>query len=261
MGFYNPPCALEAAAPLPPLRTDKSPKSTESPSVAICTYCILLLDEGVYPPPYTPRMQFETPLAVDIFSIKPSKLFGARDSLDDSFDSMGFDCHPKYGKNKGDLLTAATYMVSAEVPVVVRELFDSKYTKIIPGLVNETPALSANGQDSADFAGLSSYPLSGYNVNWGWGLHGSSWSEISKYYEFYSYVPSTDNEQVHGVIDWSNSMTTLKETVSTYTSWTEKNGTVDMAFDYKLREGLGLFTTTDPNYTGEEDRIINIKEV
>lgn len=198
---------------------------------------------------------------VDIFSIKQSKLFGARDSLDDSFDSMGFDCHPKYGKNKGDLLTAATYMVSAEVPVVVRELFDSKYTKITPGLVNETPALSANGQDSADFAGLSSYPLSGYNVNWGWGLHGSSWSEISKYYEFYSYVPSTDNEQVHGVIDWSNSMTTLKETVSTYTSWTEKNGTVDMAFDYKLREGLGLFTTTDPNYTGEEDRIINIKEV
>ena len=198
---------------------------------------------------------------IDIFSIKQSKLFGARDSENDSFDKMGFECHPIYGKNKGELLTASTYMVSAEVPIVVKELFDSKYTKITPGLVASTPQLSANGEESTDFSGLSSYALSGYNTNWGWGLYGSDWTETSKYYEFYSYVYTSSGEQVAGVIDWSNKMTTLKETASSYASWTEKNGTIDTAFDYKLRSGLGLFDTTDPNYTGEEDRIINIKEV
>ena len=101
--------------------------------------------------------------------------------------------------------------------------------------------------------------MSSYEQSWGWGLHGGDWAEVSKYYEFYSYVFTGQQKQVHGIIDWDNTMTTIKETASGNAEWIEKNGVVDMAFDYKLRQGLGLFDTTDPNYTGDEDRIINTK--
>jgi len=220
--------------------------------------------------PYPPNIK----RLIDLLSIKQSRLFGGRDNIDDSFDSMGYECNPKYGQNLGSAIDTETYLLTAGEPVVIRELFNSNYSKVVPGIANIDSvvvgnfsignALSAhpfNTHYNTTYSGLSSYPLSAYEQSWGWGLYGDDWDTVNKYYEFYSYITTTTQEQVHGVIDWSNKMTTIKETASANADWITKNGTIDLMFDYKLREGLGLFDTTDPTYTGEEDRIIDIKNI
>ena len=72
-GFYNPPWSLDAAAP-EYLAFNKSPKSTESPDVAIVTYCIIFNPEGVAPPKHKARVLLDVPVENLTAVVKSPKL-------------------------------------------------------------------------------------------------------------------------------------------------------------------------------------------
>ena len=61
------------------------------------------------------------------------------------------------------------------------------------------------------------YALSSYHPNWGWGLvlpnQGWTAQDIPKYYEFYEYLDGYEGSQNEGVINWSDSYTTVSENI------------------------------------------------
>jgi len=92
---------------------------------------------------------------------------------------------------------------------------------------------------------LSTYPLSSYNMSWGWGLGDTVTSEtFGSYYKVYQHVEYYADVLSEGVIDWTNSYTNLVESQSGLENWNTSNGIVETLIDYELRSGLGLFNTT-----------------
>ena len=202
---------------------------------------------------------------MDILSINHKRLFGSRDNNDLDFDKSGIPDTPgelaAHGRNRKDdgsdssELSTDTYMVSAGVPIVIKEAFQSRYFKVVPMVVPLSAGYSGV-YTSLGSTGLSSYPLSAYNKVWGWGLEWPTSGKFSDYYKFFEYIPNSiyplsSFDQVEGLIAWNNTQnllepnySVLQETLSSYTKWTEQDGIMDTIIEHKLRKGLGTFTNT-----------------
>jgi hypothetical protein len=182
---------------------------------------------------------------VDLLSINQKRLFGFRDNSNTNFDKTGYTLSDSslIGRNLGSILSTSTYTVTAGVPIISNQLFGNQLKFVNTMVVSGAPDQEGY---STTYGGLTSYALSSYDVTWGWGLSFPVGEDISNYYDFYSYIDSgvyelSAADVVNGVIDFSNSLTTLKETNSAVVDWTEKYGTVDAMFDHRLRKGLDLF--------------------
>ena len=148
-------------------------------------------------------------------------------------------------------------MVSADMPIVSKHLYNSDYRKVVTGYIEPYEATGHGSVNSSFYESkyntLSSYPLSGYTPYWGWGLTtGVSGTDIEKTVKFYEYKEGFTNIQVEGTIDWNNPHTTLNESLSDINSWTEDNGIVEQLIDIELRKGLQLFTPVLSSYTTGE---------
>ena len=203
----------------------------------------------------------------DLLSIKFCKLRGVRSGDNVDFDKQGIPdqvgIETQYGRNRKDdgthecKIDTQTYVVTAGVPIVAMERFDEVYWKITPLAIG---ALSGHSNliysNNVIVPGLTSYPLSAYNDSFGWGLQYPEGEDFSDYYTFYEYVdnssyPLTSFEQIEGVIDWASTdellkptRYTLTESNSSYEDWVKDDGVIESILEWKLREGLDLFTGT-----------------
>jgi RNAse (barnase) inhibitor barstar len=167
----------------------------------------------------------------NLVSIKHSKLWGDRNKFNRNFKN-NFSQNTNYAKNIGPQIDVLTYTVSAGTNLVFNQLFDNEF-KLITTMV-----LNAYVSGGATYT----YPLSTYNQNWGWGLeNGITGPEIVKYYNVYEYVPTYENSQEEGVIDWQNPLNNLVETASGIDVWLKDDGIVDTLLDYQIRKGLRMF--------------------
>lgn len=152
---------------------------------------------------------------LDLFSIKLSKLKGSRNKFNENFDTKGYtvDSNTIYGKNLGEKLDFLNSIISIDDGfIVAHERFSNSYT-----LCN-TKVLTADFIDEYN----NTYPLSSYTPLWGWSLvlpKTYANEEIEKYYTFYRYISAYSNEQLEGIINWSDKLTTLSESISSQSDW------------------------------------------
>jgi hypothetical protein len=153
---------------------------------------------------------------LDLFSIKLSKLKGSRNAFNENFDTKGYNGNTdiRYGRNLGNELDFFTTILTGGIDghIVAHERFSNSYT-----LCN-TNVLTANYIDSIN----KTYSLSSYSPTWGWSLvlpQIYNQEDIIKYYTFYTHISTTSNEQLEGIINWSDKFTTVSESVSSYDDW------------------------------------------
>jgi hypothetical protein len=156
---------------------------------------------------------------MDIASVPHQKLWGARCKCNRHFgkNEVCEVCNHIHGLNRGKQLDFATYMVSADIPVVVKFAFGTEYKIIKPVDLNSSIV----------------YPLSSAPT--------LSWLPSSEYwrYKWYEYIPTYCNTQVEGIINWDDPYTTLKESQSAIEDWYGDNGLVEKIITYELYRGLG----------------------
>lgn len=176
---------------------------------------------------------------IDLFSIKQSKLWGARNVTAENYDKRGTVNSDTYGINLGDKLDFYTTILtagSASTPIVAYEKFSEKYK-----LLN-TDVLSGNYSEFKNVA-LQTYALSTYSNYWGWGLvlpSDYTLDELDKSYIFYDYIPTPVGNQVEGIINWEDTLTTISENLSTQADW---QGIMENMLTYQLFKGMKLFTS------------------
>lgn len=174
---------------------------------------------------------------VDLFSIRYSKLRGGKNKYCEYFEDKGFSVtsNTKFGRNKGkelDLLTTVLTANSAALPIIAYEKFSETYT-----LLN-TFLLSGSYIDFID-TNLLTYSLSSYDKRWGWGLvlpQSYTPNDIEKYYNFYEYVSGYDNSQLEGMINYSDTLNTVKDSISSIEEWDTLRESI---ITYALKKGLG----------------------
>jgi hypothetical protein len=179
---------------------------------------------------------------VDLFSISFTKLKGSRNYFTQNFNDRGYyneeiiknGGEVLYGYNKGlelSFLTTILTAGSAGIDIVAYEKFSQEYSII------NTNILSSEYVSFIDPV-KKTYPLSSYHPYWGWGLqlpNAFQPEDISKYYTFYEYIPKANFEQTEGVINWSDSNTTLNEYVSSVEEW---NKIREDMISYALAKGV-----------------------
>jgi hypothetical protein len=185
---------------------------------------------------------------MDLLSIKFSKLRGERNKYNTNFNARGhlnltedlsFLEGVKYGRNRGSELDFFTTILTGGVDgyIVAYEKFSEQYHLINTNLV------SASFIDYKD-AVLQTYALSSYDLQgrWGWGLvlpSNVTNEDIDKYYTFYNYSSALDNKQIAGIINWSDSFTTISENISSIQQWSD---IAENMITYTLAEGLELLS-------------------
>ena len=191
---------------------------------------------------------------VDIFSVGIKKLIGDRSKYDDDFtkDIVHYDTGKfRFGRNVNDVnISTQTYMVTSGVPIVAKELYGNNYFKVIPSYIAGSPG-DDHYTSIQGLNGLSSYPLSGYDDSWNWGLTYPSSNMFDDYYEFYEYISNEQLDyrsfdQSHGLINWtatdelSSTYSTLSEQTSGRDEWFNDTGVVQSSLEWQLRQGLQL---------------------
>ena len=183
---------------------------------------------------------------MSLLSIQHGKLWGQRSKYQSDFKDYGTG-DAKYALNRGTELDPLTAIVIVGQPIVAMQLFAKEYKLINPMYLN---GASSHPDYDSSVGFLSSYPLSAFRPQWGWGLYNNlSGADIKDYYNFFEWNDVTNNIQLEGVIDWDGGVTTLNETVSALSAWTDKDGIVETMIDYELRKGLGLLTTSLSAFT------------
>jgi len=191
---------------------------------------------------------------VDNLSVGIRQLVGDRDRYDDDFTKFAIytdDGSVKFGKNLGTQINTDTYVVSAGVPLVAKEIYGNNYIKIIPSCIPSSDVSDPNYTTQYNINGLSAYPISQYETSWNWGLTYPSVNSFDNYYEFYTYIdnstyPLSSFEQSSGTIDWDNTAKlskykdTLQESVDTYNNWWGKHQKVENMIEFSLRKGLQI---------------------
>jgi hypothetical protein len=171
---------------------------------------------------------------VSLISIKLSKLKGTRNKFNENFDKKGYVSNDVYGKNLGEELNFLTSILTAgnDNYIVAQEKFSETFikcsTNIIGDYINDDKK---------------TYALSSYNPNWGWPLVLPDYytnSEISKYYSFFEYKPGYANEQLEGVINWSDQFTNVNESINSYSQWYR---IAENMITKELVHGLGLLSS------------------
>lgn len=190
---------------------------------------------------------------IDMVSIPHHKLWGDREKFDGDVDlrRVGALSNPA---NTGDELTMSTYVVSADQPIVAKQLYNSDYRKVVTGYISPYASSGWGSTTSphyiTKYGVVSAYPLSAYSPHWGWGLlNGVSGLDIQPFVKFFEYIAGFTNIHVEGIIDWGNPQTTLIESVSSIKEWEQDDGLVEQLLDFELRSGLDLFMTQLSGYT------------
>ncbi|MDB4464561.1 PKD domain-containing protein [bacterium] len=191
---------------------------------------------------------------LDMLSVSYNNLKGSRDSTEESLNNIGYISTFNIGRNLGKLIDPKTYNITAGVPIVTLELFNNIYKIVMPmTIMNPDDPTNMN-------AALSEYPLRSYNKKWGWGLSFPEGESFMKYYDFFEFKPNVTRnyptesseveitseymkdmyDQLEGLIDWNNNLTTTDEDI-TYTDFIDKDQSfVDMSFEQTLRKGLSV---------------------
>ena len=206
-----------------------------------------LYDENIN---YFDNLKFGAPATikrlVNLLSIKQSKLWGGRNKFDRDFDVNNYDpsINNYFGINLGPKLDVSTTILtagSASEPIVAYSKFGERYTYINTNLV------SSAFVDYVD-ENLQTYALSSYNYRWGWPLvltdDVSGSNGLEQYYDFHSYIPSYENTQSEGVINWNDTINSLQETASAKNTWFGDNQIVENIFTYNLLRGFNIFYST-----------------
>jgi hypothetical protein len=162
---------------------------------------------------------------MDVASVEHKKVWGVRCPCKESFscsNCCGNICKT-CGKNKadnlGNELAIETATISVGTPVVIKyEQSDPiKYELYYPKAIGA----------------LTSYPLSSLaSVNLK--------TPLRSFYSFYTYIDTPANNQVEGLINWSDEYTTITESASSADSWYGDNQILDSIFNLELHKGLGL---------------------
>ena len=180
---------------------------------------------------------------VDMLSISFTKLKGSRDYFTLNFNDRGYynqeiiknGGEVLYGYNKGlelDVLTTVlTASVSAGNDIIAYEKFSETYSVLNTKLLSTTYIKFIDPTNKT-------YALSTYHPYWGWGLQLPDTyqpEDISKYYTFYEYIPTPNFIQTEGIINWSDSNTTINEYISSAEEW---NKVREDMISYVLGKGV-----------------------
>jgi hypothetical protein len=64
--------------------------------------------------------------------------------------------------------------------------------------------------------------------------------EINNSYIFYTYIPTQANNQLEGIINWEDTLTTISENLSTRPDW---QNVMENMLTYQLYKGMQVFTS------------------
>jgi hypothetical protein len=171
---------------------------------------------------------------IDFLSIKQSLLWGQPNQYALNFEPHGtIVTNSTYGTNLSSIIDPLSGTFTNGTPIIAQELFSGNYNLINTNLISN----SANG---------ATIPLSAYTPVWGWNLVvGSSilGPSIGNYYKFFKYNPTPEGTYYNNIIDWTNPLTTLSPTNSSYQSWSSDEGIIQNMLSYELTKGLRLFTS------------------
>lgn len=214
------------------------------------------------------RLSFPAELRrlMDLVSINQQKLWGARcgcrenithtytttiiDGVSSADNYLCDRCGHEHPGNRGDLFNPLTYMVSANVPFIVRDKYlEGDITLVTPPA--SSVSLSGVGGDCSSLeyttTYINTYPLS---AAYTWLLPGvvtnslepteAEFLSINGQYCFYNYIDVPCTEQIAGVVNWDDEYTTYNETVSGIDEWYGDNGSIEKMFNYIIHKGLGL---------------------
>ncbi len=164
---------------------------------------------------------------MDVASVEHKKVWGVRCPCKEAFGCSNCcgnickTCGKNRADNLGSQLAIETATVSVGTPVVIKyEQSDPiKYELYYP------KALGA----------LTAYPLSSLTAV-------NLKTPIASYYSFYTYIPTPANNQIDGLINWSDEYTTITETASSTDNWYGDNQILDSIFNLELHKGLGLIS-------------------
>lgn len=175
---------------------------------------------------------------LDLLSLNLTKLKPTRSKFANDFQKVNINSS---GVNIGKLLDTSTYMVTAGVDIVVNTKFSNYFEHIQTMPINSDVLLVPELSAYYSTFPLSAFPLSVYPLSafYGWGLS----IPVDEFYFFYPYLSGFNNEQVEGVIDWSNPHTTLTENITSIDEFYKDGGIVDTIFNYYLFTGLGLISS------------------
>ena len=155
---------------------------------------------------------------MDIFSVNFNKLKGSRCKCNHNFSNSEVcnNCEHTHTPNLGPLFDFTQYTTIAGVPFVVRNKWynNSPYEIITP-----TSAMS-----------LSTMPSISILV---------TPNDYVDYY-FYTYISTTCDTQIEGIINWDDQFTTLSENITSIEDWYGEGKTVEKIINYNLYKGLGL---------------------
>lgn len=169
---------------------------------------------------------------VDILSIKQQKLWGTQNTYNNNFNNgIKLYTDRSIGSNLGIKLSPSS-IITIGTPIVANEKFSGNYT-----LVNNI---------SSYYFTNSAVSLSSYTSDWGWNLiapNSVTGTAISAYYDFYSYKNVPNNTFYDNLINWSDTLTTLNPSQSSYNAWSGDNGIMQNIISYELTRGLNLFTS------------------
>ena len=162
---------------------------------------------------------------MNLMSITHSKLWGIRCRCNSNFRNQEnctlTDICKICGKckinNRGEKINTAVELIKEGEPIVIYEKAVDTYFLHYPATVNMS----------------TSYPSSQLTAA---GLM----SPVESNYEFYRYIPTTNNVFTGGVIDWDSTYTTLSPSNSTYNDWIKENGIIDSILNFYLYKGLNL---------------------
>jgi len=176
---------------------------------------------------------------VDLLSINYSRLRGNKNTFNQNLDpkynidpeTFGLNLGSKLNFNTATLLVSTGYVVAYERYSGKYKLCNTYITTVSTPLIQVSPP---------------TYALSSYNITWNWGLNLGdvvSGADISKYYDFYSYIDYTDSTILNGTLDYSNPLNTLQFTNSSYSDWAKDGGIIEGLLSNALYTGINLLST------------------
>jgi len=211
---------------------------------------------------------------VNLLSISKSKLFGARNRDQTTYQSYGYKNNAFYGYNLGERLTNSSIVVAGS-NIVANELYSGKYVTLntsLPISATNSPTMSSTdgfiySTDTGSLLSADTYPLqnvatvdvcgnalsgvslsassqfyslSDYNSTWGWNLLSGGGRDIMDIYSFY-YQNSSLGPIEDSIINFNDPNNTLSHALTSYTNWSKDNGIMSNIFANSLYEGLDLF--------------------
>lgn len=173
--------------------------------------------------------------AISLLSINRNRLIGFPNQFDTNFDYKGNVNSTTNGINLGSRVDTLQYVVSAGTDLVGYERFSGHYCRL-----NSLQPLSSG---NITLKTSSSYALSSVNGDWGWPLvlpDQYTPQDINKYYNFYVYRPGVEGSIADGVIDFTNSQTTLISTTP-LSAFIADNGVIENVLCNTLYSSLSLY--------------------